>query len=50
MTEFAGLDEGMFEFFVQSERDPDTKKWYPFTGTVPIFLAGGHKNGTVPFG
>jgi hypothetical protein len=27
MTEFVGFKEEMFEFFVSSERDPDTKKW-----------------------
>lgn len=27
MTEFVGFEEGMFEFFVPSEKDPDTKKW-----------------------
>jgi hypothetical protein len=27
MTEFVGFREEMFEFFVTSERDPDTKKW-----------------------
>lgn len=27
MTEFIGFEEGMFEFFVQSKKDPDTKEW-----------------------
>ena len=27
MTEFVGFREEMFEFFVQGEKDPDTKKW-----------------------
>lgn len=27
MTEFVGFKEEMFEFFVASERDPDTKQW-----------------------
>jgi hypothetical protein len=27
MTEFVGLEEGMFEFFAQSEKDSDMKKW-----------------------
>ena len=26
MTEFVGFSEDMFEFFVQSERDPDMKR------------------------
>jgi hypothetical protein len=32
MTDFVGFTEGMFEFFVQSEKDPDAKKWV--RGTV----------------
>jgi hypothetical protein len=27
MTEFVGFEEGIFEFFVHGEKDPDTKKW-----------------------
>jgi hypothetical protein len=27
MTEFVGFEEGIFEFFVHSDKDPDAKKW-----------------------
>jgi hypothetical protein len=44
MTEFVGFSEVMFEFFVQSEKDPDTKKW--LRGTVEALadkvLQGNH--------
>ena len=35
MTEFTGFEEGMFEFFVHSEKDPDTKKW--IRNTIGLF-------------
>ncbi|MDR3577845.1 MAG: hypothetical protein P4L50_28615 [Anaerolineaceae bacterium] len=31
MSEFSGFEEGMFEFFVQDQKDPDTKQWIRHT-------------------
>jgi hypothetical protein len=44
MTEFVGFCEEMFEFFVQGEKDPDTKQWV--RGTVEALadkVLGGDK-------
>ena len=35
MSEFSGFEQGMFDFFVNDEKDPDTKQW--IRGTMDLF-------------